>query len=160
VSRLTNHSALIAVNGSGSRHVLFDDVEADHRRERIGTIRQISHPEQHLPRQQVRKQRRGRREQRVPRQKLLHARPEGSARESVIAVHRRRRKRQEIVQIRRHAPLHPLQRPPVLHHSCNTKRVIGFRGACDRSGRKKVCNLAGRGLEGSRSRSENGQSNG
>lgn len=69
VAAPTENSALIAVNGSRSGHVLFHDVEAHHRRARFRAFRDLTYTEEDLPRQEVWEQRRRRREERVLREK-------------------------------------------------------------------------------------------
>ena len=108
-SQLTNNSALITVNKSRSGDVFFDNIEANHGGRGIRAVGEIADTEQDLPRHQVREQRGRRRKQRVLRQERPHARTEGLA---FVSGERRRRKRQEVVEIRRHSPLHPLQRLP------------------------------------------------
>lgn len=90
-SQLTENSALIAVNGSGSGDILLDDVEA-HRR-RVGALGEFADAEDDLPRQQVRKERRRWRKQRVLRQKGAHVGAERSAGEVLRLGERRRGER-------------------------------------------------------------------
>lgn len=70
VGKLTNDSALVAINGSTSGDVFFDNIEADNRRRRVAVavtvaVSEISDAEEDLPRQKVRKQRRRRRKKRM-----------------------------------------------------------------------------------------------
>ena len=96
-SQLTENSALIAVNGSGSGDVLLDDVEA-HRR-RVGALGEFADAEDDLPRQQVREERGRRRKKRVLRQKGAHVGAERSTGEVLSFGERRRGEREEVVEI-------------------------------------------------------------
>lgn len=119
MSPLTDNSALITIDVSRSGDVLLDDVETyDGRRERIRTVRccgweliHIADPEQDLPRHQVREEGRRRRNQRMVGEEVPDGGPEGPGGHC-----RRRREREEVVQICRNSPLHPLLRSLVHHH--------------------------------------------
>lgn len=119
MSQLTDNSALITIDVSRSGDVLLDDIEAHEgrigtvsrgrgRRELIGSI---ADPEEDLPRHQVREEGRRRRNQRMVREKLPDDGPERSS-----SLRRRGREGEEVVEIRRDTPLHPLLRSLIHHH--------------------------------------------
>lgn len=125
----TNNSALIAVDGSRSGHILFDNVKADHRWARFQAVRQVTDSEQDLPRQQVREQSRRRWKQRVLRQERSHVCPECSAGE-IFSSDCRGRKREKIIEISSDSPLHPLQWLPTAndHNGGGNRRVARSQG--------------------------------
>lgn len=97
VTAPTENSALIAVNGSGSGDVLLHDVEAH--RGRFEALGELADAEENLPRQQVREQSRRRRKQRVLRQKRPDVGTERSTGKVLRVGERRRREREEVVEI-------------------------------------------------------------
>lgn len=123
----TNDSALVTVDGSGSRHVLFHDIEADDSRGRLASVdNRLSDSEPDLPRQQVRQQRPWRRQQSVLRQERLYGRAK-RARGEVTGG----RKGQEVVEIGCDSHLHTLHRAAVYHHgrdhAASVEGVFGLR---------------------------------
>lgn len=97
VSQLTENSALIAVNGSGSGDVLLHNVQAHNRR--VRAFGELADAEEYLPRQQVGEQRVRRRKQRVLRQEGANVGSEGPAGEVLCLGKGRRRERKEVVEI-------------------------------------------------------------
>lgn len=130
MSQLTENSALIAVHGSRSGHVLLHHVQAHHRRSRFqAAVGEIADAEEDLPRQKVREKRRRRREERVPGQEGVHVGPEGSAGEVFRRGEGRRREREEVVEIGGDSPLHALQWLPSAHdHDTGGDRRVVQRG--------------------------------
>lgn len=124
---LTNDSTLVTVHGSGSRYVLFHNVQEQDWRATI-VVDGVSDAEEYLPRKQVREERWRGREERVLLQELLHAGSEGTTRCHFTADG----EREEVTEICRNSSLHPLHRPPVHHHTCflaRSRRVISNIGA-------------------------------
>lgn len=76
---LTNDSTLVTVHGSGSRYVLFHNVQEQDWRATI-VVDGVSDAEEYLPRKQVREERWRGREERVLLEELLHAGSEGTTR--------------------------------------------------------------------------------
>lgn len=107
---LTNDSALVAVDGSsGARDVLLDDIQG---KDDDGRVDRRTDPEGDLPGQQGGEER-GRRErdERVATQEVAHVVAEGS-----VVWRLRRRKGEQVRQIRGHPPPGPLGRPLVHNH--------------------------------------------
>lgn len=96
-SQLTENTALIAVNGSGSGDVFFHNVKAHNRR--VGAFGKLADAKEYLPRQQMREQRVRRRKQRVLRQKGANVGAKGPAGEVLRLGEGRRRERKEVVEI-------------------------------------------------------------
>ena len=116
MGKLTDDSALVAVDGSRSGDVLFDDIEAHHGRRGVGSVgREIADAQQDLPRKQVGEERWRRRKRRVLREERPHALSERAGRRRLA----RRWERQEVAEVGRHSPLHPLHRTPIYDHSAS-----------------------------------------
>lgn len=117
-------SALVAVDRSGSGDLFFDDIEADDgRRHGFRRLGEVSGAEEDLPRHQVREERRRRRKESVAREKRPDVGPERTGGDPLAG---RRRKRQKVVEVRRHPPLHALQGPRVHHHGRPTDLRLGL----------------------------------
>lgn len=111
----TNNSALVAVHGSGSGHVLLHDVQAHRHRSHdgVGAFRRVADAEEDLPHLQVREERSRRREHRVPRQES----PDVGSERLRHGGSFDGGEGEEIVEIGRDSSLHSLQRPSVDNHS-------------------------------------------
>uniref|UniRef100_A0A7C9AKA1 Uncharacterized protein n=1 Tax=Opuntia streptacantha TaxID=393608 RepID=A0A7C9AKA1_OPUST len=129
-------SALVAVDGSRSGDLFFDNIEADDgRRQRFRRLGEVSGAEKHLPRHQMGKERRRWRKERVAREKRPDVGPERTGGDTLVG---RRWKRQKVVKVRRHPPLHALQGPRVHHHGRQTNQGLELGLGYQISGKTKT----------------------
>ncbi|WVY95755.1 hypothetical protein V8G54_027906 [Vigna mungo] len=150
-SQLTENTALIAVNGSGSGDVFFHNVKAHNRR--VGAFGKLANAEEYLPRQQVGEQRVRRRKQRVLREKGANVGTKGTAGEVLRLGEGRRRERKEVVEIGGDSLLRgAFEALPSAHnhHGGGNRRVVqlsrrvgrdlegGGRKVVDRVGRREI----------------------
>ena len=126
--RLTHDTALIAINGSGSGDIFFDDIEINDGRLRIGAMDEVADTEEDLPGEKVREQGRRRGKKCMFRKKSTNVGAERGGEEMVGMIRighggggggggGRRRERKEIEEISSDTSLHSLEGTRVNDHS-------------------------------------------